>query len=183
MIIQKQFLRKFTEALILSSSPMKISYKKEVINSELVPGVSEEVAKNKLLIEKKTAPIAIINNPERRTIPVQLAGSYQITSGEYGKLTGLIKDPSVTFIECPGADKEVTIMRQGRKQSTKIVLNSKELQDFLNSISEKARIPIIEGIFRAAVDNFMLDAVVSSTIGSRFIIKKQTPYSLIDSQK
>jgi len=35
-------------------------------------------------------------------------------------------------------------------------------------------------VFRAAVDNFSLNAVVSEIIGSRFVIKKQNAYALLE---
>ncbi|GAJ17292.1 unnamed protein product, partial [marine sediment metagenome] len=43
----------------------------------------------------------------------------------------------------------------------------------LNQIAEQAHVPLIEGVFKAAVENFIIHAVVSDVIGSRFIIKKQ----------
>jgi hypothetical protein len=105
--------------------------------------------------------------------------SVGIVSG-YGKLDGLFADPSVSSIECPGPGKPVMIIRAGQRQFTKISLNPKEIQELLEQVADDARIPLMEGVFRAAVDNFSINAVVSEIIGSRFIIKKQTPYALLE---
>ena len=92
-------------------------------------------------------------------------------------------DPTVSYIECPGPDKPLVIIRAGQKQFTKITLNAIEIKNLLETIAQKAHVPLMEGIFKAAVDNFMIHAVVSQLIGSRFVIKKQTPYSLLEQRQ
>jgi len=110
----------------------------------------------------------------------QPVSNAQSPSSDYGKITPLLNDPSVSSIECPGEGKPLTIIRSGQMQMTKIVLNKKEIKEILEQISEAAHIPILEGVFRAAVDNFSISAVVSEIIGSKFIIKKSTPYSMLE---
>ena len=100
--------------------------------------------------------------------------------GEYGKITPLLGDPSVSSIECPGPDKTVTIIRAGQRQFTKITLNQEEIKDLLETVAEQVRIPLIEGVFRAAVENFSINGVVSEMVGSRFVIKKFTPYAILE---
>ncbi len=99
---------------------------------------------------------------------------------DYGKITPLLNDPSVSTIECQGAGILVTIIRAGQKQSTRISLSQREIKEILNKVSEKTHIPLLEGVFRAAVDNFSINAVISEIIGSRFVIKKQTAYALLE---
>ena len=99
---------------------------------------------------------------------------------DYGKITALLKDPSISSIECSGPDKNITIIRAGMKQLTKITLNPVEIKQFLEKVASIAKVPLIEGVFRAAVENFVINAVVSEIIGSRFTIKKQTPYALLE---
>jgi len=85
-------------------------------------------------------------------------------------------DPSVSTIECSGAGKPLMIIRAGQKMGTKISLSAAEIKEVLQKVSDAVHIPLLEGVFRAAVDNFSINAVISEMIGSRFIIKKQTPY-------
>jgi len=99
---------------------------------------------------------------------------------DYGRITPLLNDPSVSSIECPGPGKPVTIIRSGMRQFTKIVLTPEEIKGILDKVSDAAHIPLLEGVFRAAVDNFSINAILSEMIGSRFVIKKSTPYAMLE---
>ena len=101
-------------------------------------------------------------------------------SQDYGKIMPLLNDASVSTIECQGAGKALMIIRAGQRQITRISLSAGEIKDVLDKVSETVHIPILEGVFRAAVDNFSLNAVVSEIIGSRFVIKKQNAYALLE---
>ena len=92
---------------------------------------------------------------------------------DYGKITQLLNDPSVQQIECTGAQKQILVLRLGQKQITKIALSSGEISELIENISNKAHIPLLNGVFRAAVDHLLISAVVSEMIGTRFVIKKQ----------
>jgi len=100
-------------------------------------------------------------------------------SQHYGKITPLLDDDSISTIECYGAGKSLMVVRAGRRQPTRIVLNADEIKDILEKISDSVHIPILEGVFRAAIDNFSINAIVSEVIGSRFVIKKQNAYALM----
>ena len=113
-------------------------------------------------------------------VPAAPQGEVAVPSQDYGKITPLLNDPSVSTIECQGAGKPVMVIRAGQKQVTKIVLSVKEIKDVLDKVSDAAHIPLLEGVFRAAVDNFSINAVISEMIGSRFVIKKATPYGLLE---
>jgi len=101
-------------------------------------------------------------------------------SQDYGKITPLLNDASISTIECFGAGKSIMVVRAGLRQPTRIVLSADEISEFLEKVSDAVHIPILEGVFRAAVDNFFINAVVSDIIGSRFVIKKQTAYSMFE---
>jgi type IV secretory pathway ATPase VirB11/archaellum biosynthesis ATPase len=98
----------------------------------------------------------------------------------YGKIDPLLRDPSVSSIECSGADKNLTIIRAGQRQMTKIALSLAEINQLLGVIADRAHVPLIQGVFRAAVDNFMIDAVFSDMVSPKFVIKKQTPYAMLE---
>ncbi|MFA5060964.1 MAG: hypothetical protein WC494_01445 [Candidatus Pacearchaeota archaeon] len=90
----------------------------------------------------------------------------------FEQLKLLLEDPSVSLIECTGAKKPLSVIRRGRKQPTKIILTEEEIKKYLNEISEKTHIPLLEGVFRTIIGPFSINAVISEIIGSKFIIKK-----------
>lgn len=112
--------------------------------------------------------------------PIIPQGAHIGLSQDYGKITPLLNDPSVSTIECHGKEKPIMIIRTGQKQITRIVLSEQDIKNILEKISDTVRIPLLEGVFRAAVDNFLINAIISQMIGSRFIIKKQTAYAMLE---
>jgi hypothetical protein len=100
-----------------------------------------------------------------------------------GNLDPLILDNTITNIECPGPGKFLLVRSFGSASITKINLNEKEIREIIEKFSQYAKIPLIGGLFKAAVGNLVMTAVVSDFVGSRFIINKYTPYSMLDAQK
>jgi len=90
----------------------------------------------------------------------------------YGKIDPLLNDSSISAIECPGPEKPVVIIRMGRRQFTQIILNKDEIIEVLEEIAARVKIPLMEGVFRAAVDNFYINSIVNDMIGSKFVITK-----------
>jgi hypothetical protein len=186
VIAMEPFIRRFTLAMIKSVEAKKFSHEERfVVHADLVPRVSEKVAQASLgakIIPRRMAVPGIIPPPIRQQMPQgmnppNVSGKL---SQDYGKITPLLNDASVSTIECLGAGKPVMIIRAGQKQLTKIILNTVEIKEILDKVSEAVHIPLLEGVFRAAVDNFSINAVISDMIGSRFVIKKQTAYSLLE---
>ena len=97
-----------------------------------------------------------------------------------GKLDQLIRDPSIQSIECSGPNKNILVKRYNKINATRIILNQSEITDVIDIFSVKAKIPVVGGILKAAVGNLIISAVISEFVGSRFIINKITPYSLIE---
>jgi hypothetical protein len=116
------------------------------------------------------APPQIVNEPTE--VPKR-------EEGDYGKIMTFVNDPSVHVIECSGANKPMKVVKAGQRQITKASLTEEEIRSLLEQISEEVHIPLLEGVFRAAVSNFTISAIVSPMIGSKFIIKKQTPLMII----
>jgi len=193
-IALEPFISKFVLTIIKSIRDKNLSYEKRyVIHSDLVPKVSEKVMQTslgeKVININKTAmtlprrkmdklvtprmPSKIIHPILFKKVPVGL-------DQKYGKITSLLNDPSVSTIEYQGAGKPITVIRAGERQITNINLSVGEIKEILKKISDATHIPILEGVFRAAVDNFSINAVVSEMIGSRFIIRKQTAYSILE---
>jgi hypothetical protein len=163
-------IKRFVLNIINKTPLLKKIKKREIINTDFIPKPSEKII-------SKTFKKPLISE---RTKPPLMQISKQPVQGEYGKLTPIIQDVSISSIECPGPGKNINIIRAGQKQFTKIILSPHEINDLLEDFSQKANIPLIEGIFRAAVDDLIINAIISDSIGSRFIIKKQTPYSILE---
>jgi hypothetical protein len=196
------FVRAFTFAVIQSVRSRKICPEdRQCIHADLIPKVSEKVMRASMEVPMPTVPkpVPVFVAPVRKVrkvspppqpVPVRVVRQQQIitpatttkTSQDYGKIMPLLNDPSVSTIECPGAGKPILIIRAGQRQITKITLNPQEIKDILQKISGTAHIPILEGVFRAVVDGFSVNAVISEMIGSKFILKKQTPYALLERQ-
>lgn len=127
-------------------------------------------------IQRAPVPQRVIQAPA----PVNAVEGPLDKEGAYGKISPLLNDPSVSTIECIGKDKELMIVRAGQKQRTRIVLSANDIKGVLNKVADDAHIPLIEGVFRASLKGFSINAVISEMIGSRFVIKKATAYGLLE---
>ena len=90
---------------------------------------------------------------------------------DLGKLNPLLKDPVVKIIECHGSDKNIYVRTNSLKK-TNIVLTKPEIDEIIEIFSKKTKIPAIEGVFKVVVGKTIFSAIVSETIGSKFIIRK-----------
>jgi hypothetical protein len=95
----------------------------------------------------------------------------------FEKIGKLLKDPTVHSIECPGPGKNLMVKRYNQVNITPNILNKDEIKSIIEDFSERARIPIVGGILKAAVGDLMISAVISEFVGSRFIINKINSYS------
>lgn len=96
------------------------------------------------------------------------------------KINAFLSDRTVMRIECQGPNKNLLVSKYGQISLAKISLQQEEIDEIISYFSEKARIPIIEGVFKASVGNLIISAVISEFVGSRFIIDKISPHSLLE---
>lgn len=124
-------------------------------------------------LETKIAPI----HPTypKLPIPPPILQTNQIQLISLGKLTPFINDPLVTSIECPGPGQNIIINKGEALQTIPLTLTKKEIDELMNIISKRIKIPIATGVFKAALSNFIISAVVSEFIGTRFYIEKLRP--------
>lgn len=125
-----------------------------------------------------------LNQPPRQ-MPPQRAMATQKQKQEYQpsiasqkelllpRILPILNDPTAFSIECSGPEKPLLINRHGSIQASQITLNAEEIKSVLQEISNRTRIPLITGTFKAAFDNFICTAVISDFISSRFIIQKK----------
>lgn len=99
-----------------------------------------------------------------------------------GKIDSLLRSRDIQLIECPGPGKNLLVKRYDQINTTRIALTQEEITDILYSFAKQARIPVVGGILKVAVGDLVISAVISEFVGSRFIITKITPYSLIQNQ-
>ena len=199
LIAVHPFIRRFVYAILQNVEINSVDRgERYVIHADMVPKVSARVMKRSMEIPRVVprAPVVVMppvmspRPPVHRPVVPVVPSKFQIVppvpSGnvelgqDYGKLMPLLGDVSVSTIECQGAGKPLMVIRAGRRQLTRISLGTGEIKDILDKVSDAVHIPILEGVFRAAVDNFSINAVVSEIIGSRFVIKKQTAYALLE---
>ncbi|MFA7707621.1 MAG: hypothetical protein WCX73_01610 [Candidatus Pacearchaeota archaeon] len=99
-----------------------------------------------------------------------------------GKIDSLLNSKEIQSIECPGPEKNLLVKKYDKINITKIILSQEEITDILYSFAKQASIPVVGGILKAAVGDLVISAVISEFVGSRFIINKLTPYSLLENQ-
>jgi len=99
--------------------------------------------------------------------PVPVAG----TELDLFKINPLIRDAAVRIIEANPDERVIVIGTMGTKP-TDIFLSREDMDRIISAFSESSKIPTSEGIYRVVVGNLILSAIISETIGSRFIIKK-----------
>jgi hypothetical protein len=119
-----------------------------------------------------TVPFKVPQRIVVQSTQVQHAQPVPIVPQGYGKLAALINDPTITHIKCKGPETQVIVVRRGREQSTGVKLTQDELSALLRFISERARIPLTEGIFKVDVDNMLFHAITAKEVGTTLIIKK-----------
>lgn len=93
-----------------------------------------------------------------------------------GKLAQILIDPAVYSVECPGPDKNLLVNRSGTMQTSSITLNQEEIKNIMQNISDKTRIPLTSGVFKAAVQDLIVTAVLSDFVGTRFLVQKRSPF-------
>ena len=89
------------------------------------------------------------------------------------KLSALLLDPTVLSVECPGPGKQILVNRANITQVSPITLILDEINNLLKILSERTRIPLIQGVFKVAFGNFIITAVISEFVGTRFVIQKR----------
>jgi hypothetical protein len=118
-------------------------------------------------VKRVTKPEILVNAPPVPTLegkPFPNTGS---------KILPLLRDPAVIGIECPGPDKLILVNQSGVIRPSQIKLSTEEIKAILDEVSTETKIPLIEGVFKTAYKVFMVTAVVSEFVGSRFVIEKR----------
>ncbi len=202
----ENFVNKFTLAIIRVIERQEFKIENPVfVDADLIPRLSRGLVQS--IVEKRRAIETLESERRPTAIPIHPAGMIQspqqqlqshepglvvppmgppmqrgFTPEEYGPITALLSDPTITKIIMPSPAQPVSVIRMGQKEFTKIVLSVEQVKQIFDRMAENAHLPLLEGTFRAALDNFSVNAVYSSLVGSKFVIEKQTPYSNLNPQ-
>lgn len=95
---------------------------------------------------------------------------------DLGKLNMIISDPRVKEIDCYGPDREILVRIGNSTQKTRVSLNKEDIRKIIDDFSSKTNIPLVKGIFKAALGNLILTAFISDFVETKFTIQKRNPF-------
>lgn len=185
VVVHADLVPKFSENVMKASM-----VDKHVLAEKKVDVRTKRVDVKKMAASRVVVPIEKVKktviSPKSVVMPAQIApvvvgkGEAVVIGEDYGKIGPLLGDPSVSTIECEGTGRSIMVIRAGQRQRTRIVLSEGEIRGTLDRVADEAHVPLLEGVFRASVSGFSINAVISEMIGSKFIIKKTTAYALLE---
>lgn len=161
-------------------NPSIKGYEKRSKPAEFLKPLSNQITNEESIIKKPLNKI--IEEKKQSLNQMNMAAEPDKEESNLGKIEPLIKDNSIQLIECPGPGKSVLIKRYNQVNLSKIILNQDEINNIIDYFSKQTQIPVEEGILKASIGNLIISAVISEFVGSRFIINKTTPLSLITGQ-
>lgn len=203
---RKLFLLTFTRELIRNSEPEAIFQLQKILKKEsqgdkerkeLVKDILKEKEKNLFMIKQKNQAHILKekqnlrNNLEtlKKINPVLKIPETKYQTFDYlksdsrkpeidlEKLNPLIQDPSVKIIECDGPGENISVRGAMGEKPTKINLNRDEIEHIIRKFSEVANVPVKEGVLKTSVGRLSFSAIVSESVGSKFVIRKAGLFS------
>ena len=181
--IREIFLNNFVFELIKNSKIEKNNnYQETQAQSAIIKPekIAQEPIQKPLLKQQISRPVTIHPRIMMPQIPKQAVqrpiSQVSAPLPSLTKIGSLIKDPTITEIECTGEGESLLVRRGGAIQKTQVSLSNEEIKNILTEFSAKTKIPIIEGTFKAAINNLIMIAVISEILGPRFIIQKRNPF-------
>jgi hypothetical protein len=186
-IIQPSFADRLRRPIfhrIKQRKPIPINQRKIFMTSQIqqaqqitgMPGMQRSIQEPEQQLTK-TKPIS--RPPVEDIREIRLEAEPRPSGFSLGRIEKILRDKSVQSIECSGPGKRILIKKLNRINSSSIVLSQQEITNLIQSFAKQAKIPITGGILKAAVGDMIISAVISEYVGSRFIINKLTPYSIL----
>lgn len=90
-----------------------------------------------------------------------------------GKIQAYLQNPTTRSIECPGPDRPLVLVRGGKPEVQQVTLSAEEINTFLQEVATQTKIPLLPGLYKALLGPFIITAVLSDVIGSRFIVQRR----------
>ena len=166
--IQKEEVKEFVRERIKNDSE-KISEMKKVGLLPELKMISKPFQRPRI---RKIPPILRIQEPALPETVQYLRPIQTSEEIDLGKLNIMVRDPLVKIMECNGPDENILVMGIMGRKPTPIKLNREEIEETVGKFAAASRIPIHEGLFKAAVGNLVISAVISEIAGIKFIIRK-----------
>jgi len=159
-------LAELTRHLILASKDIRIEKKEEKLEIKAIKPLPPQLSPTSASTSASTSEFF----PSLSTLKPSLESISQEHNTDFGRLSELVSDNSITSIICDGPFKAVKIKKDGRSQLTAVSLDKQEIDSIIHQFSEKSGISI-RPIFRASIGNLSILALVSSS-ESRFMLTK-----------
>lgn len=187
------FLEKFTEELIKNSRDEilrlqdVIEQEEKEIKKEVSAKIKKEtsardvfIPSRHLLMQRKSVVKhagEYFPTPQPHFMPRKLPQRFPFAQKntneiDLEKINSFIKNPSIRSIECQGEGENILIRGAMGNKKTDVILSEEEISQIIKKFSETARMPIHDGVFKVAIKGFVLSAIISDIVGSRFIITK-----------
>lgn len=143
-----------------------VSIGERIKTPELMKTFSPKIA----IRQEEYVPRTLLNAPKTSLASKSFVNQKILL--DFNKLKEVLSDNSINLIECIGAGKPIFVTRDGKTSESNIVLTDDEINNFMKEVSQKTRIPLASGLFKARIENFIIIAVISEFVGTRFIIQK-----------
>ena len=93
-------------------------------------------------------------------------------STKLDSLVYLLSDPNVTSLECPGPGKPIVLNKSGNMENSSLVFSQEDIKNVTDEVSRKTGQKFDSGFVKAAIGNFIVSAVISEFVGTRFVMQK-----------
>ncbi len=169
-------IREFTKHLIINSKKEEFIRKPIIVRKEQPKKKQYEIKQNLMMASPRTRfnENVFQNLAKQDDYPKNIKPA--IGAVNLGKLNLLISDPRVKEIDCYGPNREMLVKIGNSTQKTKISLSQEEITSIIKDFSEKTRIPLMKGVFKAALGNIIITAFISDFVETKFTIQKRTPF-------
>ena len=161
--------REFNDKTIFPISP--IVNKQKIIKMPERKPIDIRQQKERFLSKISSLLLPKSNNPQPFPIS-QLRPSASNKMIDLGKLNILLRDPTVTSIECVGAGKNILVRRLNETRTTNTTLSRSEINAIIQKFSYEAKIPVDQGPFQIAAGVLSISGINSDLTNSKFIISK-----------
>lgn len=119
------------------------------------------------------------------TLPPHLAYLKPIPSNKNNidlfELNPFLLDPAVKVITANPNEKVIVSGLMGTRL-TALFLTKEDIDKIITQVSRISKIPLREGIYHVVIGNINFSAIISSVIGSKFVIKKMDYSDYISSE-
>ncbi|MDO8508633.1 MAG: hypothetical protein Q7S27_03025 [Nanoarchaeota archaeon] len=115
------------------------------------------------------------SNQKEKPIQIKTKPLFASQNNPLGIFLPFLNDPFIKEISCPGPNKNIIVSKGNMKSPIALTLSSDEIERIMKEISIKTKIPLIQGMFKAAMGNLLISAVISEFVGTHFTIQKIAP--------